>query len=272
MKSFYDYEKIQHDFKSWLAGIVDGDGNFDFRGTVLKAIRIKIHVRDVRILKHIQSTLHIGRIKHIKSKPYVMYIVSSKPHMSLFVLTINGHIRVKVPRFEKACVSLGLEATPAGVCAENDAYFAGLVDSDGWVVYNYPQNCITVGVEVNMSCHVEKLNFDNVICGAKPNCVCRKTASGKTSLRFVYQSVATMGYVLDYFLKQRLYSDLKFYRVTQIKRFLQIRHYQSYAQGSIEHRIYSSFMINFIAYKNPQWAKVPFVAKLDKDIVHKSTL
>lgn len=54
------------EFYSWLAGIIDGDGNFDIRKNeshkklVLKAIRIKLHNRDVRILTRIQNYLNKG--------------------------------------------------------------------------------------------------------------------------------------------------------------------------------------------------------------------
>jgi|HigsolmetaAR201D_1030396.scaffolds.fasta_scaffold00716_15 LAGLIDADG endonuclease. len=53
-------------FFSWLAGVIDGDGNFDVRYVnsklVLKAIRIKLHNRDIRILTYIQNTLHMGAV------------------------------------------------------------------------------------------------------------------------------------------------------------------------------------------------------------------
>jgi LAGLIDADG endonuclease len=61
-------------FFNRLAGIIDGDGNFDLRKLknklVLKAIRIKLHNRDIRILTYIQNTLHIGRIRADKNKPH----------------------------------------------------------------------------------------------------------------------------------------------------------------------------------------------------------
>lgn len=61
-------------FYKWLAGIIDGDGNFDLRvlnnKLVLKTIRIKLHNRDIRILTHIQNTLHMGRIRTDKNKPH----------------------------------------------------------------------------------------------------------------------------------------------------------------------------------------------------------
>jgi hypothetical protein len=55
--------------------------------------------------------------------------------------------------------------------------------------------------------------------------------------------------------------------VTKIKPFIEIRKYKSLPKQSIEHKIYSDFVIDWIKYDNPLWYKVPFVSKylLDKD-------
>lgn len=48
-------------FGPWLAGVIDGDGNFDIRNInnkpTLKAIRIKLHIRDINILNIIKKIL-----------------------------------------------------------------------------------------------------------------------------------------------------------------------------------------------------------------------
>ena len=89
-----------------MAGIVDGDGNFDIRKNTLnkptlKAIRIKLHNRDVRILTRIQNNLHIGRTMTDKNKPYSMYIVSNKQDMYNLINKLNGLIRIKVDSLKK---------------------------------------------------------------------------------------------------------------------------------------------------------------------------
>ena len=48
----------------------------------------------------------------------------------------------------------------------------------------------------------------------------------------------------DFFMKNRLYSDFKFYRVTKIKEFLLIRNYNKDPKGSIEFKIYSDFLLD----------------------------
>lgn len=76
-----------------------------------------------------------------------------------------------------------------------------------------------------------------------------------------------MLFIYDYFMHNRLYCDLKFYRVTKIKSFVEIRKYKTSPRYSVEHKIYSDFMIDWIKYENPMWYKVPFVIKylLDED-------
>jgi hypothetical protein len=70
-----------------------------------------------------------------------------------------------------------------------------------------------------------------------------------------------MLFIYDYFMKNRLYCDMKFYRVSKIKPFIEIRKYNLSPQGSVEHKIYSDFVIDWIKYQNPLWYKVPFVKK-----------
>jgi len=73
-------------FTQWLAGIVDGDGNFDLRKDPvtkkkkLKAIRIKLHRRDCRILTRIQNKLHYGQIRIDKKRPYVIFQISNQTY------------------------------------------------------------------------------------------------------------------------------------------------------------------------------------------------
>jgi hypothetical protein len=71
---------------------------------VIKKIRIKLHNRDIRILRRIQDYLHIGRIRADKNKPYPMYIVSTKEDMTYIIKNLNGLIRLKVASFKEACV------------------------------------------------------------------------------------------------------------------------------------------------------------------------
>src|SRR6202008_759664 len=98
----------------------------------LKAIRIKFHVRDIKILNIIQNKLHFGRIKHLNNNTYCMYIVSTKQDMAIIINLINGLIRLKVDSFKKACDSLNIQYIEPNYTLEPyDPYFSGLIDTDG---------------------------------------------------------------------------------------------------------------------------------------------
>lgn len=261
-------------FWSWFAGVIDGDGNFDIRldptgnKRVVKQIRIKLHNRDVRILTRIQNYLHIGRIRADKNKPYSIYIVSTKENMIYILKNINGLIRLKVPSFKESCNLCNIPYIEANYnIGLYDPYFAGLVDTDGSIVFNYAGNRIECNLEFQFDEYSSKLNLDNTILNCKPNILIRKKSSNSggtktfSSIAFKFQSVNSMVFIYDYFMHNRLYCDMKFYRVTKIKPFIEIRKYKTSPINSVEHKIYSDFMIDWVKYENPLWYKVPFVSK-----------
>ena len=264
-------DKQEDKFWNWFSGIIDGDGNFDIRTKpfsnkrVLKQIRIKLHNRDIRILTRIQNYLHLGRIRSDKNKPYSIFIVSDKENMIYLLNNLNGLIRLKVPNFKEACHIYNIIYKEANYNIDlYDPYYSGLIDTDGSIVYNYSGNRIECNLEFKYNEYSSKLNFDNTILNSKP-AICKRIRSSKekkhSSITYKFQNVNNMLFIYDYFMKNRLYSDMKFYRVSKIKSFIEIRKYKTSDKSSIEHKIYSDFLIDWIKYNNPLWYKVPFVSK-----------
>jgi hypothetical protein len=161
---------------------------------------------------------------------------------------INGLIRLKVPGFKEACILYNIDYIKADYNIKlYDPYFAGLVDTDGSIVFNYAGNRIECNLEFEYNEYTSKLNFDKTILNSKPTIVKRKRSSGNkeySSIAFKFQNVNNMLFIYDYFMHNRLYSDIKFYRVSKIKSFMEIRKYKTSSKGSIEHKIYSDFMID----------------------------
>lgn len=139
--------------KEWLAGIIDGDGNFDIRldkdKKILKSIRIVQSIRDSRILYRIKTLLNGGSIK-IKNKNCLIYSISTKNLMAYCINNINGNIRIKIPGFILSCNYFNIDYIAAiSPIPLNSSYLAGLIDTDGSIIFNYPGNRIELLLDLS---------------------------------------------------------------------------------------------------------------------------
>jgi len=246
--------------KEWLAGVIDGDGNFDMRNLKnnkksLRSIRIVQSLRDARILYKVKDLLKAGSIKK-KNKNCLVYILSKKELMFFLLNQINGNIRIKVDSFKQACESLNIIYIKAyNVIPKNSAYLAGLIDTDGSIIFNYPGNRIDIFLEFKQNIYTEQLNFDYVIPGSivKINKYLKRNQNKDKiyySIRFCYANIKNMLLIYNYIKENRLYSDFKFFRCMQIKRFLEIRSFKQYPKESLEYQLYKEFLIRFFTYMN----------------------
>jgi hypothetical protein len=193
----------------------------------------------------------MGRIRADKNKPYSIYIISTIEDMTYVLNHINGLIRLKVPGFKESCNLYNIEYIEANYnIGLYDPYFAGLVDTDGSIVFNYAGNRIECNLEFKYNEYTSRLNFDKTILHSKPYIVKREKSSkfggskDFTSIAFKFQNVNNMLFIYDYFMHNRLYCDVKFYRVTKIKSFIEIRKYKTSPKHSFEHKSYSNFVID----------------------------
>jgi hypothetical protein len=178
---------------------------------------------------------------------------------------INGRMRLKVPGFKESCQLLGVNFIEANyLIEENSAYLAGLVDTDGSVVMNLPSNRIELNLEFQQNEYSAKLDFSLAIPGAIPRVtplIKRNQTQGKIfySIRFSYDCVSNMLPVYQFFKVNRLYSIFKFYRVMQIKRFLELRPFHNYPEDSPEFKLFVQFITEYNRHLNEQKALPSFI-------------
>ncbi len=261
---YFKNKSLEEKFFNRLAGIIDGKGCFDIRKIndkfVLNSIRIKLDNRDVRILSYIKNTLHMGRLRSDKNKSQSLWIVSKKEEIFFLINNLNGLIRLKVINFKRSCNCLNIEFKEANYMIKPwDPYLAGLVDTSGSIVYNYNRNVIECHLEFKNNDYSGKLNLNQVIPYYMPKVFIKKS---NNYIRFRYQKSTPMVYLYDYFMKNRLYSDFKFYRVSKIKKFITIKNYKFHNESLPSKKIYNDFITNFIKYQNPLWHRVPFINKI----------
>ena len=248
----------------WLAGILDGDGNFDIRNIknsngvnkrTLKQIRITQHPRDSKILYKVKDLLG-GKIRIKGGGIYLIWSISTKFQMINCLNILNGRIRLKVFHFKESCELFNINYIEPNYSIEPySAYLSGLIDTDGSIVYNNIGNRIDVSLEFQDNEYSALLDLSKVI----PNTtlgVYRLQKRNQTaekifySIRFTYQTVENMLPLYNYFLKNRLFSDMKFYRAMKIKKFLEIRSFHNYDKNTNQYKIYYEFIKDFYLYMN----------------------
>ena len=254
----------------YIAGVIDGDGCIQvssINGVLkLKHMRVKLDFRDVGIVARIKSLLNCGTLRY--NKNLVTWGVYNIADMRKVLMLLNGHLRLKLPRFHKACACLGITPIIANPkIMPQSGYLQGLIDTDGTVVFNYPGNRIGLIIELQKTIYSTALDLTDAIPGATVRVlplVKRNQTKGKIfySVRFSFETVENMIHIYNFVMGFRLYSDFKFYRVSMIPTFLKIRHFQKKPLGSIEHQAYSKWVLDFITYLNPKYTKVSYLDKL----------
>jgi hypothetical protein len=165
-------------------------------------------------------------------------------------------MRLKVPGFKESCELYNIlykEANPK--IERNSAYLAGLTDTDGSIVFNFQAHSIVLTLEFQENIYSSALDFSEVIPGAIPDRIPlnkRNQTRDKIyySIHFVYQRPKDMIHLYEYFKVNRLYSDFKFYRAMQIKRFLELRFLRNSPKNSPEFKLYENFLIDFVTHLN----------------------
>lgn len=245
----------------YVAGVLDGHGNFDVRTSgkgllILKSIRIKMSSRDTRVLSQVKKILGCGSIRaHVRLPTYR---ISAKAEMRRVVELLNGRIRLKTDNFAVSCKYFGIEFKEANyVIPENSTYLTGLIDTCGTVVYNFQSNVVCLDLAVKQNIRSERLDFSGAIPGVTPKVhtlIKRRQTKDKIfyAIRFVFcPRVDCMIHIYNFAMKSRNYSDFKFYRLAQIKPFLEVRGFKNAIKGSDEHKIYSKWVLNFVSHLNP---------------------
>ena len=137
---------------------------------------------------------------------------------------------------------------------EDSAYLAGLIDTEGSIVFNYPENRIEAHIELKQNEYSENLDISKVIPKSNLKVYKNKKRNQNRekifySIRMSYASTDNMLPLYEYALRNRLYSDFKFFRIMQIKPFLKIRQYKN-SKEKEELIIYKNQLRKFITYLN----------------------
>jgi cytochrome c oxidase subunit 1 len=257
-------------FIPWFAGLLDGTGYFRFKKLTnnqvsLKNIMLKVRTRDIRILIHIQNLLGAGSITIYKNNCF--YKLSDSVVIPFLLKGLNSYIRIKIQAFTLACSLYNISVKqPKNLINRYDYYFAGLIDSIGSILFNFGLNTIECTMRFYDK-NLAKLDLRKIIPLYIPIIFLtnRKNIMNDSILKF--KSHHRMLFLYDFVRYTHLFSDFKLYRILSIKEFWNIREFKYAPFVSVSYTYYSKFILNWIQFKNYQWTKVPFLTKLNKEIV-----
>jgi cytochrome c oxidase subunit 1 len=276
-KNMKDNQVKDFNFCTWLAGLIDGKGNFFMKKNylqdkiILQKITIQLKKTEKRLIKHIQEHLTGGVVINLKKKSF--FVIKDSENMVNILYMINGYIKVKLYQFRKACILYNIETVQSRLIKTNysNCYLTGLIDITGYIVFIYKYNIIDCVIKFSLSrlffnkFKLQPTKFKNSIRGLKLI---------KNSLyRFVNLGLNTkekLAKFHQYVTNNQLFSEINLYKTTKIRSFMLVRKYKYFAITSPQFRLYSNFVFNWIQYKNNKWNRLPYIYKLNKDIVPNS--
>jgi hypothetical protein len=78
-----------NNFGHYLAGLIDGDGQFSFENLLI----ISFHIKDISLAYYIKKRIGFGSVKEIKNKNIVVFVINSTKGLIEVLNLINGKLR-----------------------------------------------------------------------------------------------------------------------------------------------------------------------------------
>jgi len=124
-------------WNQWLAGIIDGDGYFYIDKKKTARFELTVGLSDEHVLQQIKN-YYPGSLKLRAGAKAIRLRISQKQVLKDLLIAINGKIRYpkRLKQFELLCDHFELEMKDIELLTSDNAYLAGLFDSDGTICFN----------------------------------------------------------------------------------------------------------------------------------------
>ena len=123
--------------RQWIAGVIDGDGNFHVSKKGYVELSVVMEARDIACLYKFKQR-YGGSVKATSHARAVRFRLHHMAGIQLVVNDVNGLILnpVRYLQLKKVCNIYNINVLPSLRLKYNSAYLSGLFDSDGSVYYN----------------------------------------------------------------------------------------------------------------------------------------
>uniref|UniRef100_UPI0023F26B1D LAGLIDADG homing endonuclease n=1 Tax=Cyathus striatus TaxID=68777 RepID=UPI0023F26B1D len=123
--------------RQWIAGLIDGDGNFHISRKGYVELSVVTEPRDIACLYKLKQR-YGGSVKATSHANAVRFRLHHMKGILQIISDVNGLILnpVRYLQLSKVCKLYNIEVLPPVKLEYNSAYLSGLFDSDGSVYYN----------------------------------------------------------------------------------------------------------------------------------------
>jgi len=123
--------------RQWIAGVIDGDGNFHVSKKGYVELSIVMEPRDIACLYKIKQR-YGGSVKATSHAKAIRYRLHHLAGIQQVIKDVNGLILnpVRLTQLKKVCEIYNVEILQPVKLEYSSAYFSGLFDTDGSVYYN----------------------------------------------------------------------------------------------------------------------------------------
>jgi len=134
-------------FFEWLAGVIDGDGQFKTTKKGFSSLQIIMDIEDKSALYEIKHKFG-GRIKQISGSNAFKYQLLNPKGLTNLVQSVNGLMRnpTRMLQLYKVCENYNLKFLEPKPLTYNNGWFSGFLDSDGSIYYNEKLDQLTISV------------------------------------------------------------------------------------------------------------------------------
>jgi hypothetical protein len=134
-------------FFEWLAGVIDGDGQFKTTKKGFSSLQIIMDIEDISALYEIKHKFG-GRIKQISGSNALKYQLLNPKGLTNLVQSVNGLIRnpTRILQLYKVCENYNLKIFEPKPLTYNNGWFSGFLDSDGSIHFNEKLDQLTISV------------------------------------------------------------------------------------------------------------------------------
>lgn len=139
--------RAENKVRQWVAGVIDGDGNFHVSKKGYVELSVVMETRDLACL-HKLKYLYGGSVKATSHANAVRWRLHHKEGILKVINDLNGlfYNPVRVAQLQRVSELYNVIKVPSTPLTHNNGYLSGLFDSDGSVYYNKTSNQVFITI------------------------------------------------------------------------------------------------------------------------------